>query len=62
MEFEKKIQITAADGTIVEIQFGDKFEQLAVEKYSIESNWRSNEDCIRQMVLDQIKSGLMKLD
>lgn len=62
MELEKKIQITAADGAIVEIQYGDKFEQLAIEKYSDNSNVRSNEDCIRQMVLDQIKSGLMKLD
>lgn len=55
----KTIEIISNDGSRVELNYGYEFEQLAIQKFSdIDSNnKRSDEDCVREMVLEQIRKG-----
>ena len=55
----KTIEIISHDGSKVELNYGYEFEQLAIQKFSdLDSNSkRSDEDCVREMVLEQIRKG-----
>lgn len=54
----KTIEIISDDGSRVELNYGYEFEQLAIQKFSdLDSKKMSDEDCVRQMVLEQIQKG-----